>query len=53
MGGAAFLAPERARDKGALRDIMDVGSAVLNDPLKAIDSRRKGQQESHRHAAAA
>ncbi|WP_042879740.1 LysR family transcriptional regulator [Cupriavidus necator] len=38
-----FWSPERARDKGVLRDIMDVGSAVLRDPLKAIDGRRKGR----------
>ncbi|CAG2152549.1 hypothetical protein LMG31506_04644 [Cupriavidus yeoncheonensis] len=48
-----FWAPERAHDKSALRDIMDVGNAVLRDPLKAIDNRRKGRRESPRHAAAA
>lgn len=38
-----FWSPERGRDKGVLRDILDVGSAVLRDPLKAIDGRRKGR----------
>jgi len=34
-----FWAPERAHDKGALREIMEVGSRVLCDPLKSIDGR--------------
>ncbi|KWR82346.1 LysR family transcriptional regulator [Cupriavidus sp. IDO] len=48
-----FWTPERARDNSALRDIMDVGSAVLRDPLKAIDSRRRGQLEVPRQVAIA
>jgi DNA-binding transcriptional LysR family regulator len=47
-----FWAPARTRDKTALRDIMEVGSAVLNDPLKAIDS-RVGRTEDIRQVAIA
>ncbi|MDQ0139713.1 LysR family transcriptional regulator [Cupriavidus necator] len=38
-----FWGPERSRDQGVLRDVMEVGSAVLRDPLKAIDGRRNGR----------
>ena len=41
-----FWGPERSHDKTVLRDIMEVGSAVLRDPLKSIDGRR-----NVRHAA--
>jgi len=48
-----FWAPERSGDKGVLRDIMDVGSAVLRDPLKAIDGRRNGRPAAHAQPAPA
>ncbi|CAJ96862.1 DNA-binding transcriptional regulator, LysR family [Cupriavidus necator] len=48
-----FWAPERSGDKGVLRDIMDVGSAVLRAPLKAIDSRRNGRAAAHAQSALA
>ncbi|CAM3306998.1 LysR family transcriptional regulator [Cupriavidus taiwanensis] len=38
-----FWGPERNHDQGVLRDVMEVGSAVLRDPLKAIDGRRNGR----------
>ncbi|MCO4888166.1 LysR family transcriptional regulator [Cupriavidus sp. WGtm5] len=38
-----FWGPERSRDQGVLRDVMEVGSAVLREPLKAIDGRRNGR----------
>lgn len=38
-----FWMPQRAPDRTALRDIMDVGASVLRDPLKAIDSRRHAE----------
>ncbi|MBB2919964.1 LysR family transcriptional regulator [Cupriavidus alkaliphilus] len=38
-----FWGPERSRDQGVLHDVMEVGSAVLRDPLKAIDGRRNGR----------
>jgi len=48
-----FWTPERARDKDGLRDIMEVGSAILRDPLKAIDARRQGRQAQPEEAAVA
>ncbi|NSX13540.1 LysR family transcriptional regulator [Cupriavidus taiwanensis] len=38
-----FWGPERSRDQGVLHDVMEVGSAVLRDPLRAIDGRRNGR----------
>ncbi|NUO85491.1 MAG: LysR family transcriptional regulator [Cupriavidus sp.] len=38
-----FWGAEHSRDQGVLRDVMEVGSAVLRDPLKAIDGRRNGR----------
>jgi DNA-binding transcriptional LysR family regulator len=48
-----FWAPEHSQDQGVLRDIMDVGSAVLRDPLKAIDGRRNGRSAAQAHPAVA
>ncbi|MBP0634601.1 LysR family transcriptional regulator [Cupriavidus sp. AcVe19-6a] len=47
-----FWGPERSHDKAVLRDIMEVGSAVLRDPLKAIDGRRSGRPAGSAQAAA-
>lgn len=41
-----FWTPERARANDALRDVMEVGCAVLRDPLKAIDGRRQAHQDT-------
>ncbi|MFS8974841.1 LysR family transcriptional regulator [Cupriavidus necator] len=48
-----FWSPEHSRDKGLLRDIMELGSAVLRDPIKAIDGRRKGREAPQAEAALA
>ncbi|WP_354685014.1 LysR family transcriptional regulator [Cupriavidus necator] len=40
-----FWSPERGRDPGVLRDIMEVGSAVLRDPLATIEGRRKDARQ--------
>ncbi|WP_454766852.1 LysR substrate-binding domain-containing protein [Cupriavidus campinensis] len=47
-----FWTAERTPARNALRDIMDVGAAVLRDPLKAIDSRRQSRSEPRRLALA-
>ncbi|TXI01648.1 MAG: LysR family transcriptional regulator [Rhizobium sp.] len=50
-----FWMPEHTPDRAAMRDVMDVGAAVLRDPLRAIDNRRHArsgnQAESPRVAA--
>lgn len=48
-----FWSPERSRDQGVLREIMEVGSAVLRDPLKAIDGRRNERSAAPAQPAAA
>jgi hypothetical protein len=35
-----------------MRDIMDVGAAVLRDPIRAIENRRQGRPEPRRLAVA-
>ncbi|MGO4307728.1 MULTISPECIES: LysR family transcriptional regulator [unclassified Cupriavidus] len=47
-----FWMPEHTPDSAALRDIMDVGTAVLRDPLKAIDGRRHARPGPRRLALA-
>lgn len=47
-----FWMPQRAPDRAALREIMDVGTSVLRDPLKAIDSRRHAQNQARPLAVA-
>ncbi len=47
-----FWMPQRASDHAALHDIMDVGTSVLRDPLKAIDSRRHAQHPARPLAVA-
>ncbi|WP_427308159.1 LysR substrate-binding domain-containing protein [Cupriavidus sp. H39] len=47
-----FWGPERSRDQGVLRDVMEVGSAVLRDPLKAIDGRRNARAAFQAETAA-
>lgn len=46
-----FWGPERGPDQGMLRDVMEVGSAVLRDPLRAIDGRRNGRSAVPAEAA--
>lgn len=49
-----FWMPEQTsdtRDDSVLRDVMEVGAAVLRDPLKAIDDRRHHQESARRVAA--
>ncbi len=48
-----FWVPERMRGNPLMRDIMEVGSAVLRDPLKAIDGRRQAHLGHHHLTAAA
>lgn len=47
-----FWMPQCTPDRAILRDIMEVGAAVLRDPLKAIDGRRQAQQPSRPLAVA-
>ncbi|CAG9173567.1 LysR family transcriptional regulator [Cupriavidus pampae] len=46
-----FWMPERMPDSGVLRDVMEVGAAVLRDPLKAIDERSHHQEGAQPVAA--
>ncbi|SOY68940.1 putative transcriptional regulator, LysR [Cupriavidus taiwanensis] len=46
-----FWGPERSRDQGVLHEVLEVGSAVLRDPLKAIDGRRNGRPAAPAEAA--
>ncbi|CAG2155323.1 LysR substrate binding domain protein [compost metagenome] len=47
-----FWTAEQTPDRVALRDIMDVGAAVLRDPIRAIENRRQGRPETRRLAVA-
>jgi DNA-binding transcriptional LysR family regulator len=48
-----FWGPERGSDEGVLRDVMEIGSAVLRDPLKAIEARRDGRSAAQAEPAPA